>query len=62
MRIAAEQMQSVNIQLDVGQTTESITVAEQIAPLIDTQTAMIGGTIPPRRSRTCRPSPAILSS
>lgn len=43
--IGAEQMQSVNVQLQVGQTTESITVEAAVTPLLDTETAMITGTI-----------------
>lgn len=45
VRIAAEQMQSVNVQLDVGETTQSVTVSESVVPLIDTQTALITGVI-----------------
>lgn len=48
VRIAAEQMQSVAVSLTVGQTTESVTVSETVVPLIDTQTAMVGGTITSR--------------
>ncbi|HTT61736.1 MAG TPA: TonB-dependent receptor [Bryobacteraceae bacterium] len=43
--IGAEAMQSVNVQLEVGQTTQSITVEAPVAPLIDTETAMITGTL-----------------
>jgi hypothetical protein len=38
-------MQSVNLTLEVGQTTESITVEAPVAPLIDTETAMIQGVL-----------------
>jgi len=43
--ISAEIMQSVNPQLEIGQTTQSVTVEAPVAPLIDTETAMIGGTL-----------------
>ncbi len=43
--IGAEQMQSVPVALTVGQATESITVSESVAPLVDTQTAIISGTV-----------------
>ncbi len=45
VRITAEQTQSVDVTLSVGQTTESVTVSETVVPLIDTQTAVISGTI-----------------
>ncbi|MGB9610510.1 MAG: carboxypeptidase regulatory-like domain-containing protein, partial [Bryobacteraceae bacterium] len=45
VRITAEQMQSVDVTLSLGQTTESVTVSESVVPLIDTQTAVISGTI-----------------
>ena len=43
--VAAEVMQSVNVALEVGQTTQSVTVEAPVAPLIDTETAMIGGVL-----------------
>lgn len=43
--VLAEQTQSVNIQLDIGQVTQTVTVDAGVAPTIDTETAMIGGTI-----------------
>jgi hypothetical protein len=43
--ISGEVMQSVNVGLQVGQTTESIEVTGSVAPLIDTETAMIGGSL-----------------
>src|ERR1039457_3779878 len=43
--IGAEAMQAVNVGLEVGQTTQSVTVEAPVAPLIDTETAMIGGTL-----------------
>jgi len=45
VQVAAEQMQSIGLQLDVGQTSESITVESNVVPLIDTETAMIGGAL-----------------
>jgi hypothetical protein len=45
VQIGAEQMQSVDVQLEVGQTTESITVEATVAQTIDTATALISGTI-----------------
>ena len=43
--ISAEIMQSVNVHLELGQTTQSITVEAPVAPVIDTETAMIGGVL-----------------
>jgi len=43
--VRAEQMQSVDVDLQVGQTTETVTVEAQVVPLLDTETALIGGTI-----------------
>lgn len=45
VRVTAEQTQSVDVSLSVGETTESVTVSESVVPLIDTQTAVISGTI-----------------
>lgn len=45
VRVAAEQMQSLSVQLEVGETTQSVTVEAAAAPLIDTESAMIGGTL-----------------
>jgi hypothetical protein len=45
LQIGAEQMHSVGPQLDVGQTSESITVESNVVALIDTETAMFGGTL-----------------
>src|ERR1039457_3139846 len=45
VQVAAEQMQSVSVQLDVGQMTESVTVDASMAPLVETETAIVGGTI-----------------
>jgi hypothetical protein len=43
--VNAEQVQSLNVALVVGQVSESITVSEAAVPLLDTQGATIGGTI-----------------
>ncbi len=43
--VGAEQMQSVNVQLDVGQVNQTVTVSAAVTPAIDTETAMISGTV-----------------
>ena len=43
--VLAEQTQSYNIQLDVGQVSQTVTVNAGVAPTIDTENAIIGGTI-----------------
>src|SRR5260370_42598460 len=48
VRVDAEQMRSLNVQLEVGLVTESVTVSESSVPLIDTQAATIGGTLTAR--------------
>src|SRR5258708_10503263 len=48
VRVDAEQMRSLNVQLKVGQATESITVSESSVPLMDTEAATIGGTLTAR--------------
>lgn len=45
VRVSAEQMRSLNVQLELGEITESITVSELLVERIDSQTALIGGTI-----------------
>jgi len=45
VQIIAEQSNALNVQLDVGATGETITVNAEEAPLIDTQTAQITGTV-----------------
>ncbi|MBV9157649.1 MAG: carboxypeptidase regulatory-like domain-containing protein [Acidobacteriaceae bacterium] len=42
--VTAEKVQSIKVQLDVGQVSQEVTVAAG-APLLDTETAAIGGTI-----------------
>jgi len=46
--ILAEQTQSINIQLEVGQVSQTVTVDAGVVPTIDTETAIIGGTITSR--------------
>lgn len=43
--VRAEQMQSLNVSLEVGDVTQSVTVDAQAVALIDMQTAMIGETL-----------------
>src|SRR5437016_7644907 len=43
--VIAEQANALDIQLDVGQITESITVSGDSTPLIDTETANLTGTV-----------------
>src|ERR1700758_425390 len=45
VRGIAEQANAVNIQLEVGQVTESITVSGDSTPLIDTETSNLQGTV-----------------
>ncbi|HXN24633.1 MAG TPA: TonB-dependent receptor [Candidatus Dormibacteraeota bacterium] len=48
VRVDAEQMRSLNVQLEVGLVTESVTVSESSVALLDTQAAAIGGTFTSR--------------
>jgi hypothetical protein len=43
--VIAEQANAVNVQLEVGQVTETVTVTGDSTPLIDTETANGGGTV-----------------
>jgi hypothetical protein len=43
--VTGEVMQAVNVGLQLGQTTESVTVAAPVAPVIDTESAEIGGVL-----------------
>jgi hypothetical protein len=43
--VIAEQANAVNIQLEVGAVTESVTVSGNSTPLIDTETANLSGTV-----------------
>src|SRR5258707_10714118 len=43
--IIPEQANALNVQLEIGQVTESITVSGDSTPLIDTETASVAGTI-----------------
>ena len=46
--ISAEQMQAVNVQLDVGQSSQTVTVSASAVPVINTETATVGGTVTTR--------------
>src|SRR5467141_2364875 len=46
--VAAEQTQAVNIALEVGDVTQSVTVTAEVAPAIDTETGQISGTLSDR--------------
>ena len=48
VRVDAEQLRSLNVQLDVGQVTESVTVAESSLPLMETEEPTVGGTLTSR--------------
>src|SRR5215472_17871538 len=43
--VIAEQANSVNLQLEVGQVTESVTVNGNELPLLDTESANLGGSV-----------------
>src|SRR5580704_2325384 len=43
--VAAEQIQSVNISLEIGDVSQSVTVSADSTPLIDTETGQISGTL-----------------
>jgi hypothetical protein len=43
--VAAEQMNAFNVQLELGQVTQSVTVSASVAPLIDTETGNVAGTL-----------------
>jgi Carboxypeptidase regulatory-like domain len=43
--VIAEQMNAVNVQLEVGQASESVTVNGNSEPLIDTETSSLSGTV-----------------
>jgi hypothetical protein len=43
--VSAEQTQSLNIALEVGQVSQSVTVTAEVAPAIDTETGQISGTL-----------------
>jgi hypothetical protein len=51
VRVGAEQMQAVNLQLDIGEVTQSVTVSD-VAPVIDTETGQVAGTITSREIQT----------
>jgi len=43
--VNAEQANALNVTLDVGQATESVTVSGDAVPLLDTETANVGGSV-----------------
>src|SRR6201992_7325 len=43
--VAAEQIQSVNVTMEVGDVTQSVTVSGDVTPPIDTETGQISGTL-----------------
>lgn len=43
--VRSEQMRGLNVELAVGEVTQAVTVNEAAVPLLDTETAMIGGTL-----------------
>ncbi len=45
VRVAAEQIQSVNITLEVGDVSQTVTVSGDVTPPIDTETGQISGTL-----------------
>jgi hypothetical protein len=45
VQVAAEQLQGINLTLDVGQITQTVNVDAAVIPQIDTQSAMISGTV-----------------
>jgi len=46
--INSEQANAVNVQLDIGQTQETVTVSGDAVPLIDTESANVGGSVQQR--------------
>jgi hypothetical protein len=50
--VIAEQANSVNVQIDVGQTSETVTVQGDATPLIDTETANVSGTVTAQQIQT----------
>jgi hypothetical protein len=45
VQVVAEQMNALNVQLEVGEVTESVTVSASVAPAIDTETGNVAGTL-----------------
>ena len=45
VQVAAEQIQSVNISLEVGKTSQTVIVSGSSTPLVDTETGQISGTL-----------------
>src|ERR1700738_5185188 len=50
--VIAEQANAVNIQLEIGQVTDSVTVNGDSTPLIDTETSNLSGTVTAREFQT----------
>ncbi|HMG99969.1 MAG TPA: carboxypeptidase-like regulatory domain-containing protein, partial [Terriglobales bacterium] len=50
--VIAEQANSVNVQIDIGQTSETVTVQGDATPLIDTETANVSGTVTAHQIQT----------
>jgi carboxypeptidase family protein/TonB-dependent receptor-like protein len=50
--VIAEQSNAVNIQLDLGQSSETVTVTGDATPLIDTETANVSGTVTAQQIQT----------
>ncbi len=48
VQIGAEQVQAINVTLEVGQLTETVNISAAVVPEIDTESAMIAGTITDR--------------
>jgi hypothetical protein len=57
--VIAEQANAVNVQLEVGQISDTVTVNGNSTPLIDTETSSLSGTVIVRRSKNCHPLDAI---
>ncbi len=47
--VSAEQMQAVNVELQVGQSSQTVTVSAAAVPVINTETATVGGTVTSRQ-------------
>jgi Carboxypeptidase regulatory-like domain len=45
VEVTAEQMNSVNVQLELGQVSQTVTVSASVAPAIDTETGNVAGTL-----------------
>jgi hypothetical protein len=45
VQVTAEQMNSVNVQLELGEMSQTVTVSASVAPAIDTETGNVAGTL-----------------